>query len=205
MRYYITHQKRFDKLVADQLMPPLSRLNATHTPEASSSRSENNLSNKGKNKLTQSSNGNFHKDQNQKSKDAAKEKHESDVHRQTGRKRGRSSSRERSNGVDIPSPPSRSPSPPVRIEKASRGNKYTEEDKNFVVRYIQWKLQDKTESFTKSSICELMSQKVRDISLIMVVNCAHRQIWCFAGPSPFCRLVGIIMGEVGPRGEDLAS
>ncbi len=65
---------------------------------------------------------------------------------------------------DIPAPPSRSPTPPSLIVAASHGrrgtyNVYTNEDKQYFLKFIQWELKrDPTASCI--TICEKLSEKV---------------------------------------------
>lgn len=62
--------------------------------------------------------------------------------------------------IKIPDPPSRSPSPPTNvIPHRGRGNKYTQEDRDFFIKFVGWHLkQDPT--LTRQDICDLLAQKV---------------------------------------------
>ncbi|KAH9950436.1 hypothetical protein B0H21DRAFT_723370 [Amylocystis lapponica] len=61
--------------------------------------------------------------------------------------------------IKIPDPPSREPTPPTRVEFAARGNKYTEDDQAFFIKFIQWKLKEDP-TLAKEPLCTLLSQKV---------------------------------------------
>ncbi|PPQ67047.1 hypothetical protein CVT25_005648 [Psilocybe cyanescens] len=61
--------------------------------------------------------------------------------------------------IKIPDPPSRSPSPPTNvIPHRGRGNKYTNEDREFFIEFVGWRLK-KDPSLTRHEICELLAQK----------------------------------------------
>ena len=62
--------------------------------------------------------------------------------------------------VHIPPSPSRSPTPPTRVEAGGRGNKYTEEDKDYFIKFIQWRLK-KDPTLEKDQLCALTAEKVR--------------------------------------------
>ena len=64
--------------------------------------------------------------------------------------------------IRIPSPPSRSPSPPRHIVPQGRGNKYTPEDRDFFVRFISWRLKGNP-SLTRMDLCEQLAEKVSTI------------------------------------------
>ncbi|KAF9270042.1 hypothetical protein L218DRAFT_9026 [Marasmius fiardii PR-910] len=60
--------------------------------------------------------------------------------------------------IQIPEPPSRSPTPPTKIVPHSRGNKFTEEDRVFFINYISWKLKNDSE-LSRNDLCELLAEK----------------------------------------------
>lgn len=61
--------------------------------------------------------------------------------------------------LKIPEPPSRSPSPPTRVIPQGRGNKYTDEDRQFFLKFISWRLkQDPT--LTRNDLCNMLAEKV---------------------------------------------
>ncbi|KAF9566169.1 hypothetical protein CPC08DRAFT_733776 [Agrocybe pediades] len=60
--------------------------------------------------------------------------------------------------IKIPDPPSRSPSPPTNVIPHRRGNKYTQEDREFFVKFVGWRLkQDPT--LTRLELCNLLAEK----------------------------------------------
>ena len=61
--------------------------------------------------------------------------------------------------IKIPDPPSRSPSPPTNIIPQGRGNKYTQEDRDFFVKFVGWRLKQDS-SLTRQEICDLLAKKV---------------------------------------------
>lgn len=168
MRFYITHQKRFDKLVAEQLLPALP------TSEASSSKFPISSSNKNED--------NRIRDLSQKANQGTAQARESPS--LSGKKRGPV----RSPDAEIPPPPSRSPSPPTRIEKGTRGNRFTDEDKQFVVRYLQWTLQNASEPLTKMRFCEMLYQKVKMSYFSYPLLCSTQSWSLYRHPiTPRCR------------------
>ncbi|KAJ4485974.1 hypothetical protein J3R30DRAFT_3443162 [Lentinula aciculospora] len=66
--------------------------------------------------------------------------------------------------IKIPDPPSRSPNPPTKIVPHSRGNKFTEEDKQFFIEFIQWRLRC-DQSLTRNDLCEQLAEKAPQHSL----------------------------------------
>ncbi|KAK7694786.1 hypothetical protein QCA50_001974 [Cerrena zonata] len=67
--------------------------------------------------------------------------------------------------IEIPSTPSRSPTPPTLVERCGRSKvKYTEEDLTYFVKYIQWKLKDEPGIFT-NEICRQLSENAPHHSL----------------------------------------
>ncbi|KAJ3782068.1 hypothetical protein GGU10DRAFT_276318 [Lentinula aff. detonsa] len=61
--------------------------------------------------------------------------------------------------VKIPHPPSRSPSPPTKVVAHGRGNKFTEEDREFFIRFIQWRLRCDP-NLTRNDLCDQLAEKV---------------------------------------------
>lgn len=61
--------------------------------------------------------------------------------------------------IKIPDPPSRSPSPPTNIIPQGRGNKYTQEDRDFFVKFVGWRLKQDS-SLSRQEICDLLAKKV---------------------------------------------
>ena len=61
--------------------------------------------------------------------------------------------------VQVPDPPSRSPTPPSRIVPGANGNRYTDEDKEYFIKFISWRLKLEPD-LTKQELCEQLSQKV---------------------------------------------
>lgn len=62
----------------------------------------------------------------------------------------------------IPAPPSRSPSPPAEVLARSRGNKtyiYTESDREFFYKCIQWEL-NRDATLGKQALCQKLAEKV---------------------------------------------
>ncbi|KAG2044997.1 hypothetical protein BDR03DRAFT_848438 [Suillus americanus] len=60
--------------------------------------------------------------------------------------------------ITLPPPPSRSPTPPTRIEAGTNGNKYTEEDRAYFLNFISWRLSQDA-SLTKKELCAMLSEK----------------------------------------------
>ena len=61
--------------------------------------------------------------------------------------------------IKIPDPPSRSPSPPTKVIPQGRGNKYTEEDRQFFLKFISWRLKQDP-SLTRIDLCNMLAEKV---------------------------------------------
>ena len=62
--------------------------------------------------------------------------------------------------IKIPDPPSRSPSPPTNvIPHRGRGNKYTNEDRDFFIKFVGWRLKQDPK-LTRHDICDLLGEKV---------------------------------------------
>ncbi|EAU92694.2 hypothetical protein CC1G_01739 [Coprinopsis cinerea okayama7 len=60
--------------------------------------------------------------------------------------------------IKIPPPPSRSPSPPTIIIPKGRGHKYTDQDHEFFIKFIQWRLKDNPE-LTRTQLCDMLGEK----------------------------------------------
>jgi hypothetical protein len=62
--------------------------------------------------------------------------------------------------IQIPEPPSRSPSPPtIIIPHRGRGNKYTPEDREFFLKFISWRLKGDP-TLTRNDLCVQLAEKV---------------------------------------------
>ena len=87
--------------------------------------------------------------------------------------------------IRIPSPPSRSPSPPQHIVPQGRGNKYTPEDRDFFVRFISWRLKG-SPSLTRMDLCEQLAEKVGvlilDFFLVMTAYRLHTTLYNLGRP-----------------------
>lgn len=62
--------------------------------------------------------------------------------------------------IKLPDPPSRSPTPPTKVVRGANGNRYTQEDKSFFIKFILWELQ-KDPNLTKHELCAKLAEKVR--------------------------------------------
>ncbi|KAF9455075.1 hypothetical protein P691DRAFT_655007 [Macrolepiota fuliginosa MF-IS2] len=60
--------------------------------------------------------------------------------------------------IKIPDPPSRSPSPPTKVIPQGRGNKYTDEDRQFFLKFISWRLKQDP-SLTRNDLCSMLAEK----------------------------------------------
>ncbi|KAJ2919310.1 hypothetical protein MD484_g1151, partial [Candolleomyces efflorescens] len=60
--------------------------------------------------------------------------------------------------IKIPDPPSRSPTPPTKVIPQGRGNKYTPEDREFFIKFIQRALQ-KNPDLTRNELCEMVAER----------------------------------------------
>ncbi|KAG2120725.1 uncharacterized protein F5147DRAFT_563059 [Suillus discolor] len=60
--------------------------------------------------------------------------------------------------ITLPRPPSRSPTPPTRIEAGTNGNRYTEEDRAYFLKFISWRLSQDA-SLTKKELCAMLNEK----------------------------------------------
>jgi hypothetical protein len=84
--------------------------------------------------------------------------------------------------VQIPTPPSRSPTPPTNVVRSTNGNRYSEADKEYFLKFIAWRLKGDP-SMTKAKLCEKLAEKVHtsfsELSTFLFS-------WCFLsqGPSP---------------------
>jgi hypothetical protein len=65
--------------------------------------------------------------------------------------------------IPLPEPPSRSPTPPAVVQVGTNGNKYTKEDREYFLNFVVWRLKQNP-SLTKKQLCELLHQKVNNIS-----------------------------------------
>ena len=92
--------------------------------------------------------------------------------------------------IKIPDPPSRSPSPPTNIiPHRGRGNKYTQEDRDFFIKFVGWRLkQDPT--LTRQDICDLLSQKVFYLFLVHPYILVNSRM---LGTSSFRTILGITL------------
>ncbi|KAF5385466.1 hypothetical protein D9757_005406 [Collybiopsis confluens] len=59
----------------------------------------------------------------------------------------------------IPVPPSRSPIPPSRLVPHAKGYRFTQEDKDFFIKFIQWRMRGDA-SLTRNELCEQLAEKV---------------------------------------------
>ncbi|KAF9029269.1 hypothetical protein BDZ89DRAFT_1091845 [Hymenopellis radicata] len=62
--------------------------------------------------------------------------------------------------LKIPEPPSRSPTPPTLVIPKGRGNKFTEQDKTFFLKFISRRVKEDA-SLTRNDLCELLAEKAR--------------------------------------------
>ncbi|KAF9056522.1 hypothetical protein BJ165DRAFT_1434177 [Panaeolus papilionaceus] len=61
--------------------------------------------------------------------------------------------------IKAPEPPSRSPTPPTRvISHLGRGNKYTQEDRKFFIKFIGWRLKHDS-TLTRNDLCQALAEK----------------------------------------------
>ncbi|KAG5647594.1 hypothetical protein DXG03_008947 [Asterophora parasitica] len=60
--------------------------------------------------------------------------------------------------IQIPEPPSRSPTPPTIVIPQGRGNKYTPEDRDFFLKFIAWRLQGDP-TLTRNDLCVMLAEK----------------------------------------------
>lgn len=70
--------------------------------------------------------------------------------------------------VRVPEPPSRSPTPPTTIiPHHGRGNKYTQEDREYFIKFIGWRLKHDP-TLSRNDLCDLLAVKVWHFSSL---NC----------------------------------
>jgi len=62
--------------------------------------------------------------------------------------------------ISVPDPPSRSPSPPTKLQLGTHGNRYTAEDREYFIKFITWRL-NQSPSLTKRQLCDQLAEKVR--------------------------------------------
>jgi hypothetical protein len=62
--------------------------------------------------------------------------------------------------IALPPPPSRSPTPPTKVEAGTNGNKYTEEDRTYFLKFISWRMSQDA-SLTKKDLCTMLHEKAR--------------------------------------------
>ncbi|KAJ3754424.1 hypothetical protein EV360DRAFT_86847 [Lentinula raphanica] len=60
--------------------------------------------------------------------------------------------------IKIPNPPSRSPTPPTKVIARGRGNMFTQEDRAFFIKFIQWRLRW-DQGLTRNDLCEQLAEK----------------------------------------------
>lgn len=90
--------------------------------------------------------------------------------------------------IKIPDPPSRSPSPPTNIIPQGRGNKYTQEDRDFFVKFVGWRLKQDS-SLSRQEICDLLAKKVCSFLVYLCVRANPRVL----GTSSFRTILGITL------------
>lgn len=71
--------------------------------------------------------------------------------------------------IPIPDPPSRSPTPPAIVQVGTNGNKYTKEDREYFIKFLVWRLKQDP-SLTKKELCELLHEKVNNISPLSLIS-----------------------------------
>ncbi|THV05990.1 hypothetical protein K435DRAFT_773496 [Dendrothele bispora CBS 962.96] len=60
--------------------------------------------------------------------------------------------------IVVPEPPSRSPSPPTKIVPHVRGNRFTEEDREFFIKFVSWRLKVDP-SLGRNELCDQLEEK----------------------------------------------
>ena len=90
--------------------------------------------------------------------------------------------------IKIPDPPSRSPSPPTNIIPQGRGNKYTQEDRDFFVKFVGWRLKQDS-SLSRQEICDLLAKKVCSFIVHPCIRVNSRML----GTSSFRTILGITL------------
>lgn len=78
----------------------------------------------------------------------------------------------------LPAAPTRSPSPPTLVIAGPRGNRFTDQDKDYFLRYILWALQCDP-SLTRQELCNNLEVKV---------GLHHASFLCVAALTSCCRL-----------------
>lgn len=72
--------------------------------------------------------------------------------------------------VRVPEPPSRSPTPPTTIiPHHGRGNKYTQEDREYFIKFIGWRLKHDP-TLSRNDLCDLLAVKVWHFSSLNCVS-----------------------------------
>ncbi len=66
--------------------------------------------------------------------------------------------------IKVPDPPSRSPSPPINVVFHGRGNRYTQEDREYFIKFLSWRLKQ-SPSLSRQELCEMLAKKVVDFFL----------------------------------------
>jgi len=61
--------------------------------------------------------------------------------------------------LQVPEPPSRSPSPPTIVVPHSRGNKFTLQDREYFLKFISWRLKGDP-TLTRQDLCAALAQRV---------------------------------------------
>ncbi|KIY45760.1 hypothetical protein FISHEDRAFT_48743 [Fistulina hepatica ATCC 64428] len=60
--------------------------------------------------------------------------------------------------LQIPDPPSRSPTPPTLVISKGRGNQFTPQDREFFLRFISWHLKENP-NLTRGDLCDALAEK----------------------------------------------
>lgn len=71
--------------------------------------------------------------------------------------------------IKIPDPPSRSPTPPTKVIRGANGNIYTQEDKEFFIKFLLWELQ-KNPNLTKQELCIKLAEKVCSLDATSIMS-----------------------------------
>ncbi|KAG1716002.1 hypothetical protein ID866_1167 [Astraeus odoratus] len=95
----------------------------------------------------------------------------------------------------VPDPPSRSPSPPAKVQSSLHGNRYTQEDRDYFIKFITWRLKQDP-SLKKRQLCEQLAEKAPHHSAVSWASHWHSRhdvadkilatYWhrAYDGPSP---------------------
>jgi hypothetical protein len=95
--------------------------------------------------------------------------------------------------LPIPPPPGAEPTPPKKVVKDSRGNRYTAEDKKYFAKYISWALQAEP-SLTKTDLIARLAERVRRL----FPTCGYGVcLETFTGPTPHSRILEFLL-DSGP-------